>query len=96
MNTPITAHSKALADEGRCAAEELVKAKHEIIAELARVTKENTRLRVDAKRLESKLEMAIGVWENSERDKPLGKSKLAYPPIWIVEARAALAAHREA
>jgi len=44
MNTPITAHSKALADEGRAAADELVKAKHEIIAELARVTAENTQL----------------------------------------------------
>ena len=55
MNTPITAHSKALADEGRAASEELVKAKHEIIAELTRVTAENARLK-------AQLESSLNEW----------------------------------
>jgi hypothetical protein len=47
MNTPMTDVSQALAHEGRCASEDSIKARHEIIAELARVTAENTRLRAE-------------------------------------------------
>lgn len=61
MNTPITAQSKALADEGRYAAEELVNAKNAIIAELARVSSENIRL-LDFAGQVSRAYMARGDW----------------------------------
>jgi hypothetical protein len=109
MNTPITAHSKALADEGRCAAEELVKAKHQIVAELARVTAENTRLHSDAKRLKDRvIELALVLSEYGEQCR---KEAETLADGWAAthangrghayeqsseKLRAALAAHREA
>lgn len=52
--------------------------------------------RADAATLAAALETAAGVWENAERAKPLGKSGLGNPPIWVCDARAALAAHEGA
>ena len=58
--------------------------------ELCPKCQDEERIRRAAPDLLAALETSVRAWENSEKEKPLGKSKFAFAPIWVLDARAAI------